>query len=116
MRLLTKRYGHDERTTFYRYLCQNFIGWLPSLSLLLLAVLLVPTGEAGVPERITPLLLAVQDAPVPFTGSDERTHLVYELWVTNFSSGDAIIERVEILGDGMVLETLDSTAVAASSS
>ena len=112
MRLLTKRYGHDERATLYRYLCQNFIGWLPSLKLLLLAALLTPTGEARVPERITPLLLAVQDAPVPFTGSDERTHLVYELWVTNFSSGDAIIDRVEILGDGMVLETLDSTAVS----
>ena len=112
MRLLTKSDRHDERATLYQYVCQNFRGWLPSLGLLLLVSLLAPTGEARAPERITPLLLAVQDAPVPFIGSDARTHLVYELWVTNFSSGDAVIERVEILGDGMVLATLDSTAVA----
>jgi hypothetical protein len=28
-------------------------------------------------EQITPLLLAVHDAPMPFNGSDGRTHLVY---------------------------------------
>lgn len=63
-------------------------------------------------EHMTPLLLAVQNAPVPFTGSDGRTHLVYELWLTNFSSGDAVIERVEMLGDGAPLAALDAAAVA----
>lgn len=63
-------------------------------------------------ERMTPLLLAVQNAPVPFTGSDARTHLVYELWLTNFSSGDATIEGVHVLGDGAPLATLDAAAVA----
>jgi hypothetical protein len=61
---------------------------------------------------MTPLLLAVHDAPVPFTGSDGRTHLVYELGMTNFSSGNVSVQKVEVLGDGAVLQTLDTAAVA----
>jgi hypothetical protein len=63
-------------------------------------------------ERITPLLLAVHDAPMPFAGSGGRTHLVYELWITNFSSGEARVERVDVLGDGKSLATLDAASVA----
>jgi len=65
------------------------------------------------PDQITPLLLAVHDAPMPFNGSDGRTHLVYELWITNFSSGDATVEQVEVLGDGRLQATLDAAAIAA---
>jgi Peptidase family M23 len=61
---------------------------------------------------MTPLLLAVHDAPVPFTASDGRVHLVYELSLTNFSSGDIALEKVEALGDGVVLETLGASDVA----
>ena len=42
---------------------------------------------------MTPLLLAVQDAPVPFMGSDGQIHLVYELGMTNFSSGEIAVRR-----------------------
>jgi hypothetical protein len=64
-------------------------------------------------EQMTPLLLAVNDPPVPFTGSDGRTHLVYELAMTNFSSGDIAVQKIEILGDGgAVLQTLDAAAIA----
>jgi hypothetical protein len=63
-------------------------------------------------EAMTPVLLEVRDAPVPFSGSDGRTHLVYELWMTNFSSADAEVKRVEVVGDGKVLETLDAAAIA----
>src|SRR5262245_15474926 len=63
-------------------------------------------------DRITPLLLAVHDAPMPFAGSDGRTHLVYELWITNFSSGDARVEGAGVLGDGKRLATLDAASVA----
>jgi Peptidase family M23 len=80
----------------------------------LLAILLVaPFTAPGQPaaEQMTPLLLAVHDAPVPFTGSDSRTHLVYELAMTNFSSGDVTVQKMEILGDGVVLQTLDPTAL-----
>lgn len=63
-------------------------------------------------DQITPLLLAVHDPPMPFNGSDGRTHLVYELWITNFSSAEAVVERVEVLGDGKPLDALDAAAVA----
>jgi hypothetical protein len=84
--------------------------------LFLLTLIAAGPGLAGDPEhgeeRITPLLLAVPDPPIPFRGSDGRTHLVYELWITNFSSGDATVERVEVRGDGAPLATLDAAAVA----
>ena len=69
-------------------------------------------GRAQVPENMTPLLLAVQDAPVPFMGSDGQIHLVYELGMTNFSSAEIAVEKVEVVSDGSVLQTLDTTAVA----
>jgi hypothetical protein len=68
------------------------------------------TGEAAV--TMTPLLVAVHDAPVPFTGSDGRVHLVYELSLTNFSSGDVALQKVEVLGDGNALQALDGAEVA----
>ncbi len=70
-------------------------------------------GRLGAAEKMTPLLLSVQDAPVPFMGSDGREHLVYELGMTNFSSASVTVEKVETVGDGAVLQTLDSAEVAA---
>jgi hypothetical protein len=63
-------------------------------------------------EEMTPLLLAVYDAPEPFRGSDGRVHLVYELWAGNFTSGDVAVEAVEVVGDGVVLERLEASEVA----
>jgi hypothetical protein len=79
-----------------------------------LFALLVPatTGLAYTSENMTPLLLAVHDVPVPFMGSDGQVHLVYELGMTNFSSADIAVEKVEVVGDGATLQTLDSAAVA----
>jgi hypothetical protein len=70
-----------------------------------------PTA-ARAAENPTPLILSVQDAPVPFTGSDGNTHLVYELWLLNFSSGDIAVQKLEILADDKVIQTLDATAIA----
>src|SRR5580700_2215849 len=70
------------------------------------------TGRAEVAEIMTPLLLAVQDAPVPFMGSDGRVHLVYELDMNNFSSAEIAVEKVEVISDGATLQTLDTAAVA----
>jgi hypothetical protein len=69
-------------------------------------------GCAQAQEKMTPVLLAIQDAPVPFIGSDGRFHLVYELWMTNFSSADVTVEKVEVLGDGDVLQSFDAAAIA----
>ena len=91
----------------------------PSLVLRVLRVLAMPAlaicisiaPEASGQENLTPLLLAVHDAPVPFIGSDGQVHLVYELWLLNFSSADAQVEKVEVLGDGVVLQSLDAAAI-----
>jgi hypothetical protein len=72
----------------------------------------VAAGHAQVQEKMTPVLLAVENAPVPFMGSDGRVHLVYELWTTNFSSADVMVEKIEVLGDGNVLQSFDAAAVA----
>jgi hypothetical protein len=87
----------------------------PSLAAsFLFALLAAPfaAGRAQVPENMTPLLLAIPDAPVPFMGSDGQMHLVYELGMTNFSSAEIAVEKVEVIGDGSVLQTLDTGAVA----
>ena len=89
---------------------------LLGVAALLTAWMSLPTPAAAAErsgEQITPLLLAVHDAPIPFNGSDGRTHLVYELWITNFSSGDATVEQVAVAGDGTILATLDAAAIAA---
>jgi len=80
----------------------------------ILAALIARALAASAPpkEEMTPLLLSVQDAPIPFNGSDSSTHLVYEVLLTNFSSGDATLEKVEVLGDGTELQTLEAAEIA----
>jgi hypothetical protein len=85
---------------------------VPMLFALVALVVQLPAGRADSADNLTPLLLAVHDAPVPFMGSDGRVHLVYELWLTNYSSGDAVVEKVEVLGDGIALQSLNAEAVA----
>src|SRR3984957_18081191 len=88
----------------------RFVFGAPFLFALLVAPFAV--GRAQVSENMTPLLLVVQDAPVPFMGSDGKIHLVYELGMTNFSSAEIEVEKVELVGDGSVVQTLDSAAVS----
>jgi len=91
---------------------QLLISALRVLAIVALVVCSLVAPRAGAQENLTPLLLAVHDAPVPFTGSDGRIHLVYELWLLNFSSADAKVEKVEVLGDGAVLQSLDAAAIS----
>jgi len=91
---------------------------MPSLrrllaTLALAAALCAPSAAERAAEQITPLLLSTLTAPVPLTGSDGRTHLVYELWITNASSGDAVLEKLEVLDGEQVLLTLEGPALAA---
>jgi len=73
----------------------------------------VGAQQQAVTETITPVLLEVRDAPVAFAGSDGKTHLVYELRMTNFSSGNATIEQVDVIGGaGAVLKTMDKGEIA----
>ena len=65
-------------------------------------------------QNFTPLVGEVLYAPIPFSGSDGRTHLVYELETTNFTSGTVTIESLEILDadTGAAVHVLDATEVA----
>jgi len=85
----------------------------PLLATILVVVTSFPVTRASAAEDMTPLLLSVHDVPVPFSGSDGRVHLVYELWITNFSSAEVGVQKVEVLGDGAVLQSMDAAAVAA---
>jgi hypothetical protein len=84
----------------------------PFLLVLLALLTSSPVGRAEASENMTPLLLAVQDAPVPFMGSDGHVHLVYELGMTNFSSAEIAVEKVEVISEGSTLQILDTAAVA----
>ncbi len=87
-----------------------------AMSVVFAILLLAVVGsafQAEASDSMSPLLLAVHDAPVPFMGSDGQEHLVYELWLTNFSSANVSVEKVEVLGDGSLFQTLDTAAVAA---
>jgi hypothetical protein len=92
-------------------ICGRFF-FLWTVSAFLALVVPGSAGRAEATENMAPLLLAVQDAPVPFMGTDGRIHLVYELWTTNFSSADISVEKVEVLGDGKVLESFDAREIA----
>src|SRR5262249_1255043 len=70
------------------------------------------TAFAAERESITPILLSIHRPPVPFRGSDGWSHLVYELWVTNFSSAEATLVGVDVIGDGQPLLTLDAAEIA----
>jgi len=89
----------------------KIIGIVSAASSLFLLLAFSTSGSSQAAETMTPLLLAVQDAPIPFAGSDGRIHLVYELGMTNFSSAGIAVEKVEVMGDGVILETLDTAAV-----
>ena len=85
-----------------------------SFAVMILTALVVcaSAGGAGGTDNMTPLLLDVQDAPVPFMGSDGRVHLVYELWMTNFSRADVSVENLEVIGGDAVLQRLNPAAIA----
>jgi hypothetical protein len=85
---------------------------MKSIALFIVTFSLLSLAPACIAQTMTPLLLAVKDAPVPFQGSDGNKHLVYELEMTNFSSGDIAVEKVEVLSNGSVLQSFDTAAVA----
>jgi murein DD-endopeptidase MepM/ murein hydrolase activator NlpD len=66
-------------------------------------------------QALTPIVGEVPNAPIPFKGSDGRTHLVYELEVTNSSPGKTTIQRLEVLDAGTkeAVATLNAKEVAA---
>ena len=69
------------------------------------------------PGQVTPLAVDTFDGKVePVDGTDERTHLAYELRLTNISSADLTLERVRVLDpsrQGRVVDVLSGDELAA---
>lgn len=65
-------------------------------------------------QQFTPLVAEVRFAPIPFPGSDGRVHVVYELEVTNATSGETVIDSLSMLDadSGDIVETFDEKAIA----
>lgn len=84
-----------------------------TLSALVAAALVAALPAAADDPAFTPLVMRVLADPVAVPGSDGRRHLVYELVLTNVTTGTATVERVEVLdGDrGTTLATLDRAAI-----
>jgi hypothetical protein len=61
----------------------------------------VPAAQAGVPtDEYTPLTVAVAGPVIPFTGTDGRLHLVYELHLTNASRAPATVLSIDVRDGG----------------
>ena len=59
-----------------------------------------------VPVAVTPVLASVVAAPVPVPATDGKTHLAYELQLTNVLTQDVTITSVEVLAGDQTLLTL----------
>jgi len=68
------------------------------------------------PGQVTPLAVDTFDGRVePVDGTDDRTHLAYELRLTNITAADLTIERVRVLDPsrgGQVVDELSGDEIA----
>ena len=94
--------------------------WLKSLLTALAAALLVtacssvPARTPGVPGRppmLTPLIGAALAEPVPVPATDGRTHLAYELQLTNTLSGNVTLQSLTVANGNRPLLTLDGVSL-----
>ena len=68
-------------------------------------------APAGVPAA-TPLLARAVAAPVPVPATDGRTHLAYELLLTNALNQDVTLQTLTVQGDGASVLSLSRDALA----
>ena len=58
-----------------------------------------------------PFELTIPARPMPFMG-DGKTHLVYELHLTNFGAGELLVTKLEALNGNLPLASFDGAALA----
>jgi hypothetical protein len=79
------------------------------VGLLVLAIGVIEAGAQVRPPIDIPVEMDVPIAPTPIKG-DGKIQLVYELHLTNFSTNDLTLSRVEVLGhDATPLARYEST-------
>src|SRR4051812_43091246 len=97
----------DERKVSPMRLFQALI-WPVSVITTLIGSNWADAAEASNPQ-LTPLLTKVLTPPHALPGSDQRTHLVYEIRIANTTSGRIRLERIAVVDSqaGTTLATLD---------
>ena len=83
------------------------------LALLLLAAPAPHAATMSADDVVSPLVATPIASPNPVLGSDDKTHLAYELVLMSMASGNVTIEKVETLdaASGAVLNTLEGDAL-----
>lgn len=79
---------------------------------------LAAPGKSGATPKspqLTPLVMQPASPPIPFKGGDGRYHLVYELYLDNFTGGRAAVGALQVLdaGSGAVMADFPAAQVAA---
>ena len=65
------------------------------------------------PDVVTPVIASTVDDPIPVVGSDGRTHLAYELVLTNVTPDAVAIRSLAVSSSDQQLLTLDGAALTA---
>ncbi len=65
-----------------------------------------------VPVAVTPVLAGVVSSPIPAPATDGKTHLAYELELTNVMSQDVTVTSVNVVADDQKLLTLTGDQVS----
>src|SRR5215813_3247833 len=70
-----------------------------------------PTNEKV---QSTPVVMRIDNVPIPVKGSDDRYHVVYEITLENFTGDRVAIDRVEVLNarSGVIDAAFDAADVA----
>jgi hypothetical protein len=72
------------------------------------------TNEPAPKPLDAPIDVVVDAPPIPFRAGD-RTHLAYELHVSNFAHRPIVLQRLEVLAGAHTLATLEGDALASAS-
>ncbi|MFC4948302.1 M23 family metallopeptidase [Pseudonocardia sp. GCM10023141] len=77
----------------------------------------VPPGGIAPDTRFTPIVASTMTTPAPVLGTDGKTHLAYELLLTNATGVPVRLDRIDVLdaGNRQALLTLAAADLAANS-
>src|SRR6202162_5877373 len=80
----------------------------PHYVLLLLVISTLSAGANSTPDQFTPLVVsALTNNTRAFLGTDGRTHIVYELVLTNTSPTPATLKKIEVLDGSKTVANYD---------
>jgi len=103
---------------------RELVGWIACILVLVSSVPATGAFAADAGERrqgvesqtprLTPLLARGGADVVPFTGSDGRVHLLWEVPLQNATTLALTVTAVDVLGDGVTIRSLSEAEIASS--